>query len=185
MKPVLTIADEQELVRAILDGDKQRYVEIVRIYSTPIANLSYKLAGDKLEVDEVVQEVLVALYLSLPRFRFGSRLGTFVYRITVNTVAKKLRKLGRTQRMNDYVENTCQNLRQGSIEDTIEKNDRISELQKAIGKLKYEQRAALTLYYYEDMSYKEIAETMDITLAKTESLIFRAKQNLKKMIDEQ
>ena len=49
MNPTTNITDEQELVQAILDGDKQRYSEIVSHFSTAIANLSYKLAGEKLE----------------------------------------------------------------------------------------------------------------------------------------
>lgn len=185
MNSTANITDEQELVQAILNGEKQRYSEIVRCYSTSIANLSYKLAGEKLEVDEVVQEVLVQLYLSLPRFRFGSKLSTYVYRITVNTVAKKLKKLGRFFRMSDFTENTNIQLRQNSMEETIVNNDRQNELLKALEQLKYEQRTALTLFYYEELSYKEIASVMNITVAKTESLIFRAKQNLKKMLDKQ
>ena len=185
MSPTPNIPDEQELVQAILNGDKQRYSEIVRCYSTSIANLCYKLAGEKIEVDEVVQEVLVELYLSLPRFRFGSKLSTYVYRITVNTVAKKLKKLGRFFRMSDFTENTNIQLRQNSVEETIVNNDRQNELLKALEQLKYEQRTALTLFYYEELSYKEIASVMNITVAKTESLIFRAKQNLKKMLDKQ
>ena len=185
MNSTANITDEQELVQAILNGEKQRYSEIVRCYSTSIANLSYKLAGEKLEVDEVVQEVLVQLYLSLPRFRFGSKLSTYVYRITVNTVAKKLKKLGRVQRMSDFTENTNTQLHQHSIEENIVNNDRQNELHKALEQLKYEQRTALTLFYYEELSYKEIADVMGISLAKTESLIFRAKQNLKKMLDKQ
>ncbi|MBR4198447.1 MAG: RNA polymerase sigma factor [Bacteroidales bacterium] len=185
MSPTHNIPDEQELVQAILNGDKQRYSEIVRCYSTSIANLSYKLAGEKLEVEEVVQEVLVELYLSLPRFRFGSKLSTYVYRITVNTVAKKLKKLGRYYRMSEVTENTNIQLRQNSVEESIVNDDRQNELLKALGQLKYEQRTALTLFYYEELSYKEIAETMNITVAKAESLIFRAKQNLKKKLDKQ
>ena len=185
MNSTANITDEQELVQAILNGEKQRYSEIVRCYSTSIANLSYKLAGEKLEVDEVVQEVLVQLYLSLPRFRFGSKLSTYVYRITVNTVAKKLKKLGRYFRMSDFTENTNIQLRQNSVEDNIVHNDRQNELLKAIEQLKYEQRTALTLFYYEELSYKEIADVMGVSLAKTESLIFRAKQNLKKMLEKQ
>ena len=87
--------------------------------------------------------------------------------------------------MSDYTENTNAQLHQHSAEDNIVNDDRQNELLKAIAQLKYEQRTALTLFYYEELSYKEIAETMNISLAKTESLIFRAKQNLKKMIDEQ
>lgn len=185
MDSATNYTDEQELVQAILNGNKKLYGEIVRRFSTSIATLSYKLAGEKLEVEDVVQDVLVELYLSLPRFRYGSKLSTYVYRITVNTVAKKMRKNGRYSRMNDFVENTNLQLRQNSAEDQIVDNDRQDEITRALGRLKYEQRTALTLFYYEELSYKEISEVMNNSVAKTESLIFRAKQNLKKMLDKQ
>ena len=71
-----------------------------------------------------------------------------------------------------------------SIYDEVVKDESTQELHRAIDKLKYEQRVALTLHYFDDMSYKEVAEIMEISLSKVETLIFRAKKNLKKMLVE-
>lgn len=64
------------------------------------------------------------------------------------------------------------------------KDERTRELYAAIDRLKYEQRVALMLHCFDDMSYKEVAEVMEISLSKVETLIFRAKKNLKKMLVE-
>lgn len=174
---------EQELVRSILDGDKQRYSEIVEKYHSSVAGLCFKLAGDKIDIDETVQTVFVELYFALQRFKFSSKLSTYIYRITVNVVAKMLKRRGRIARINDYaLDNVSQ---QKSAEDNMINDDKQAELHKAIASLKLEQRTALTLFYFKELSYKEIAEVMQISLAKTESLIFRAKQNLKKKLDQQ
>ena len=175
---------EQMLVQAIVNGDTKRFEEIVQKYTVPISTLVYKLAGTKLDVDDVTQDVLVALYQSLPRFRFGSKLSTYVYRITVNTVAKGLKEQGRLARINDYTESTNPQLHQHSVEETMMHNDRQNELLAAIEQLKLDQRTALTLFYFNELSYKEIAMVMDITLSKTESLLYRAKQNLKNKLDK-
>ena len=64
------------------------------------------------------------------------------------------------------------------------KDERTRELYAAIDRLKYEQRVALTLHCFNDMSYKEVAEVMEVSLSKVETLIFRAKKNVKKILTE-
>jgi RNA polymerase sigma-70 factor (ECF subfamily) len=69
-----------------------------------------------------------------------------------------------------------------NAEQQIIHNERMEALRTAIGHLKDEQRTALILYTFEDFSYNQIAEVMQCSLAKVESLIFRAKKNLAKEI---
>ena len=69
-----------------------------------------------------------------------------------------------------------------NAEQSIIRNERIQQLRRAIGMLHPEQRTALVLYTYNDFSYNDIADVMQCTVAKVESLIFRARKNLKKML---
>lgn len=173
---------EYQLVQAILDGEKERYAEIVEHYQQVVANLCYKLVGDKVDCDEVVQQVFVELYTSLPRFRFESKLSTFIYKITVNVVAKNYNKANRIVSFDQSAfENQPGDLNEE--EQTI-REERRKQLRKAIGSLHQEQRTALVLYTYEDFSYQEIADVMQVSLSKVESLIFRAKKNLKKILGQ-
>lgn len=172
---------EYEIVRKVLDGEKEQFALIVKEYQGVVANLCYKLVGNRLEVDDVVQQVFVELYTSLPRFRFESKLSTFIYRITVNVVSKTL---GKNNRYVTYDANVLENRSEGlTEEEKIMKEEQHSKLRKAIGKLKNEQRTALILYTYDDFSYTEIADVMQVSLSKVESLIFRAKKNLAKMME--
>ena len=84
---------DQELVQAVLNGDTKYYAEIVKRYQQLVVNICYKLAGNKIDVEEVVQTVFVELYFSLPRFRFQAKLTTYIYRITLNTITKSLNKI--------------------------------------------------------------------------------------------
>ena len=172
---------DQELVQAVLNGNTDCYAAIVERYQQLVANLCYKLAGNKIDVEEVVQTVFVELYLSLPRFRFQAKLSTYIYRIALNIITKTLNKVNRYEQWNDKLDDV---LRSPSIYDEVVKDESTQELHRAIDKLKYEQRVALTLHYFDDMSYKEVAEIMEISLSKVETLIFRAKKNLKKMLVE-
>ena len=64
------------------------------------------------------------------------------------------------------------------------KEEQTRRLHQAIGQLKHEQRTALVLYAFNDFSYNDIADVMQVSLSKVESLIFRAKKNLQKMMTQ-
>ncbi len=175
--------DEKILIRAILDGDVQQYAKIVQRYQQHVANLVYKIAGNKLDIEELVQQVFVELYVSLQHFRFESKLSTFIYRITVNLVNKALTRHGRYVSLPDNEqEGEADNLNE---EENMIREEQYRRLHEAIGRLKGEQRTALVLHTFEDFSYQDIAEIMSVSLSKVESLIFRAKKNLKKILEQQ
>ena len=181
MQKELQQISDQELVQAILNGETECYAKIVERYQQLVANICYKLAGNKIDVEEVVQTVFVELYMSLPRFRFQSKLTTYIYKITLNTITKTLKKINRYEQWDDKL---ADNIHTPSIYDEMVKDERTRELYAAIDRLKYEQRVALTLHCFNDMSYKEVAEVMEVSLSKVETLIFRAKKNLKKILTE-
>ncbi|MBR1850997.1 MAG: RNA polymerase sigma factor [Bacteroidales bacterium] len=168
--------NEQEVIRAILNGDTRQFEEIVDQYQQIVANLCYKYSGNKLDTEEITQQVFVELYSSLPRFRFDSKLSTFIYRIAVNVICKSLEKERRYVRQPD--EQPEQPSTDRNIEQQLIYSEQHQELKLAIAQLKHEQRTALILYTYNDFSYNDIAEVMQCSLSKVETLIFRAKKNL-------
>lgn len=176
--------EDRQIVEAVLAGDTRQYAEIVRRYQQIVANLTYKLCGNRLDVEEVTQQVFVELYTALPRFRFDSKLSSFLYRITVNVVCKMLNRARRfvsTDELEDPPEQRSEDL---NAQQQIIYNEQMDQLRTAIGHLKDEQRTALVLYTFEDFSYQQIAEVMQCSLSKVESLIFRAKKNLAKEVKQ-
>ncbi len=179
--------EDKEIVEAVLAGKTERYAEIVKRYQQIVANLTFKLCGNKLEVEEVTQQVFVELYTALPRFRFDSKLSSFIYRITVNVVCKMMNRQRRfvsadRQDDDDYRPETPST--DLNAEQQIVRQEQLTQLRMAIGRLKNEQRTALVLYTFEDFSYQQIAEVMQCSLSKVESLIFRAKKNLAKEVKQ-
>ena len=174
--------EDKEIVEKILAGDTEQYAEIVRRYQQIVANLSYKLCGTRLEVEEVTQQVFVELYTALPRFRFDSKLSSFIYRITVNVVCKMLNRSKRYVSTDQYENRPEEPSTDRNAEQQIIHSEQLEALRAAIGHLKDEQRSALVLYTFEDFSYQQIADVMQCSLAKVESLIFRAKKNLAKVM---
>ena len=174
--------DDRQIVERVLAGDTRQYAEIVRRYQQNVANLTYKLCGNRLETEEVTQTVFVELYTALPRFRFDSKLSSFIYRITVNTVCKMMKHENRflsADAMENLPEQRSEDL---DAQQRIIREEQYAQLRTAIGHLKDEQRTALVLYTFEDFSYQQIADVMQCSLSKVESLIFRAKKNLAKEV---
>ena len=175
--------NEEEVIRDILSGNVERYAEVVSEYQTIVANLCFKIGGPKIDVPEMTQQVFVELYQALPRFKFQSKLSTFIYRITVNVVCKEIKH---NNRFADSLDTSALNRPSGdvNVEQGIIRDERHSQLHKAIGQLQHEQRTALVLYTFNDFSYNDIADVMQCTTAKVESLIFRARKNLKKLLEK-
>ena len=168
-----------------------KYILSVFVFSLFIGALSAQPAsprpgkpprGHQPRIEEVTQLVFVALYTALPRFRFQSKLSTFIYRITVNTVSKLLTQENRIVPQSQ-TDNFLTLRNEETAESQIVKNERYQQLYRCIDRLKQEQRTALVLFSFNDHSYKEIAEIMQISLSKVETLIFRAKRNLREMIE--
>ena len=179
--------EDKQIVEAVLAGKTELYAEIVKRYQQIVANLTYKLCGTKLEVEEVTQQVFVELYTALPRFRFDSKLSSFIYRITVNVVCKMMNRQRRfvssdPRDDDDYWPETPST--DLNAEQQIIRQEQLAALRTAIGHLKSEQRTALVLYTFEDFSYQQIADLMQCSLSKVESLIFRAKKNLAKEVKQ-
>ncbi|MGX8713395.1 MAG: RNA polymerase sigma factor [bacterium] len=172
--------EDKEIVQKILAGDTEQYAVIVRKYQQNVANLAYKLCGNRLEIEEVTQQVFVELYTALPRFRFNAQLSSFIYRITVNVVCKMMNRNKRIVNTDQYDPFINQPSSDRNAEQQIIYDEQQSQLRTAIGHLKDEQRTALVLYSFEDFSYQQIADVLQCTLSKVESLIFRAKKNLAK-----
>ncbi len=172
--------DEQEIIQRIMKGERELFSEIITKYQQNIFHLCYKITGNRSESEESTQEVFVQLYESLPKFRFEAQLGTFIYRLTVNVLSKKHRKNKKLVFIPEYFEN--KNTVNSSIENNMILEERRVHLQNAIAKLPENQRIALVLHNFEELSYKEIGDTLNISLSAVESLIHRAKCNLKKQL---
>lgn len=174
--------NEEEIIRDILAGNTNRYKEIVQEYQAIVANICFKMCGTKVDIEELTQQVFVELYYALPRFKFQSKLSTFIYRLTVNVVCKEIKRNSRITSLPDETSFPDKPSDFGNAEDSIIKDEQRRQLRQAIGKLNAEQRTALVLYTFDNFSYNDIAEVMQCTVAKVESLIFRARKNLRKML---
>lgn len=171
--------DDKTIISKIVNGEKALFSTIISRYQKKVASIVYHFLYNKHDVEEVVQDVLYNVYKSLGNFKNKSDFGTYVYRIAVNRTIKWNQKSGRVVYIDNY-----SGYERGEVDKRADDNERKQMLVRMINKLPDNQKLALNLYTFDEFSYKEVAEIMELSLSSVESLIFRAKSNLKKMLLE-
>lgn len=157
---------------------------LVDEYSAKIYSICWSILKNELDAEDAVQEVFVSVWLGMSSFKGDSLLSTWMYRITVNKCNELLRKKNRKKRFALFSDN---NEQLPSIENnemhpgiTLENKERGQILMYAIQVLPENQATAYTLNKLEAFNYEEVAAIMQISISAVESLLFRAKANLKK-----
>ncbi len=182
---------DNELIDGILSGNEKYFKELVDNYQALVLNTCNSFLHDKSNAEDIAQEVFIEVYLSLHKFKKESKLSTWLYRISVNKSLNyirdnKKRKFVRSIEDLFKIENTSKT----QVVDNINQNnnteddheEKLQLLHQVISGLQENQRIAFTLSKFENLSYKQISEIMDLSLLSVEGLIHRAKMNVQKKI---
>lgn len=153
------------------------------VYNTTISIV--QVAED---AEDITQDVFIEVYEKLAKFRGEAALKTWIYRITLNKALdferrkKSQKRGGLLRRVFDVVEQDepASFAHPGALLDNKEK---ASVLFAALKKLPANQRAAFVLHKIEGLSYQEVAAVMETSLSAVESLMLRAKNGLKKLLE--
>ncbi len=181
---------EQVLLQKSKSGEQDSFRELVEYYSKMVINTCFGFLRNQEDAEDIAQEVFVEVYKSVKKFRGDSKLSTWIYRIAVTKSLDQIKMRKRKKRaaqlksllgMDDQEMELPANSN-SNPENITEKEERKRVLQIAIDSLAENQKVAITLNKIEGFSYKEISEIMDTTVSAVESLIVRAKKNLKEKL---
>lgn len=186
------MTDQELIQQATENNNHSAFAMLVDRYQKFVVNTCRGFVNSYADAEDLAQDVFIELFESLPDFRYESKLSTWIYRIAVNKSLNFVRKHKRETFFESITslfgssegKNGNSNIDFSSNEadtDIRSKELRI-ELKRAINALPENQRIAFILNKYQDLSYKEVAEVMDISLSSVESLLFRAKGNLQKSL---
>ena len=183
---------DNELISKLKSGDAASFKELVAQHQSRVINTCYRFVNSKEDAEDLAQEVFVEIFFSLSSFRGEAKLATWIYRIAVTKsldfVRKKKRKkrLGKIKQLfseKDGVENLLVN-GNSDPQQKMEQEERALVLKIAVDSLAQNQKIAITLSKYQELSYKEISEVMGTTISAVESLIHRGIKNLKKKLTD-
>ena len=183
--------DDPQLINLLKHNDSLAFRELVEKYQSLVVKTCFNIIRKQEDAEDIAQDVFVEVYQSINQFRLEARLSTWLYRISVNKSLNFVRK-NKWKNLLSSIDNfiSGEKDRQRDIHDlsaenapeTIEYQERSKILQTAIDGLTKNQRIAFMLSKYDDLSYQEISEIMDLSLSSVESLIHRAKLNLQKKL---
>jgi len=182
--------NEETLIAKVIAGDAQAARLFVDRYQSIILKTARGFVRDQEDARDITQEVLIDVITHLHKFNQKSSLTTWIYRITVNRALNHLRKSRRWFRLGgsgtgDEGSNPAEWLTDPTDKnpsEMMEQKDRARILHTALNSLPPNQQTAFTLAEYDDLSYKEISEVMQVSISSVESLIFRARKNLQKAL---
>lgn len=180
-------ATDKTLVQEIRAGNQRAFQELVETYQNMIANTCYGLLQNSTDAEDVTQEVFIEVHRSISKFRGDSKISTWLYRIAVTRSIDLLRKRKRRSRVQSFQtffggEEAARQVADNNSntpQQTLENKEKATILAEAVAKLPENQKVAFTLNKYEDLSYQQIADVMNKSISSVESLLFRAKKNLR------
>jgi len=171
---------DKELVRRC-QADSAAFEEIVRRYRRAVFAYARISTGSHQDAEEVTQDVFVKVFRAAHQFNSRYSFTTWLYKITSNTCKNKMRGRRKKQTVSlDDEESPLVTLsHEASPLDAYRKNIEIAEVRNAINELPPRYKQVLYLRYVESLSYREIAETLGLSMGNVEARIFRGKERVR------
>ena len=183
----MTHEEESRVIRAVLDGDTNRFEHLIHAYEKPIYNLCLRTLGDPQDALDASQEAFFRAYRSLASFRGESKFSVWLYRLASNVCLDILRKKTRGQTVSlTEEEETVLDIPDDRFcpQTELEKKELRRAVREGLRRLNPEYREALVLREINGLSYDEIAQVTGLEPGTVKSRIFRARKKLAEVLLE-
>lgn len=176
----LSQTDDLILLDLAVGGKDQRaWTELIRRYHGKVTATVRRIFGYNSEAEDIVQEVFMELAKSVHNFRGDSSFSTFLYRISVNTAYRYIKRSTSKDVVSDSIEFLSNMLLSRKDDDfTLEKKEMAATVNSALKTLSAEKRVAIVLFEVEDLTLKEISEILKVPLQTVWSRIYNGRKEL-------
>lgn len=169
----------EDIVIKASKGNSEAFECIYRAYSGFVYNSALRIVSNTESAREITQEVFIAVYKKLKHFEFRASFKTWLYRIAINTTLNYCGRLSKEQKNAfDYNDAIKINDVYESPEETVEKQRNKDILKSLFEVLSPDQRACIMLRNLDGLSYKEIADTLDVNINTVRTRLKRAREAL-------
>jgi RNA polymerase sigma-70 factor (ECF subfamily) len=177
---------DRDLVQRFREGDPSAFNQLVLKYRNRVMGIATRMLGDRIEAEDLAQDVFVKVYHGLQGFQGESLFSTWLYRVTANSCLNRRKKQQREAQVAQAVEDPGPIFSNGASNPhtLLEKKELKVLLEKAIQSLPREQRMVLILRDIEGLSYEEIAESLGLELGTVRSRLHRARLDVQGSIKE-
>jgi RNA polymerase sigma-70 factor (ECF subfamily) len=180
----------EELIVRIAKGDEYAFQTLVERHQSSMLNLIYRSTGDRTKSQDLAQEVFLRVWQGAKSYERKAKFTTWLYRIATNLCLNEL-KSDRRKRWLRFLHVDTQGQYSGeedlsdeapSPEELLLTRERDREITEALQSLPENQRMALILKRFDDLSYEEISHILNCSVSAVESLMVRAKRSLQKKL---
>jgi len=179
---VTTAAQDAQLLARVLEGDHEAFGEIMRNHEDRVFSVCLRIMGNRDHALDATQETFLTAFRKASQFQGNSALGTWIYRIAVNTCYDQLRrqKRRRADPMPDHLDPTDH-----KAEEAIDSAGLRPEIQSALARIPDDFRSAVILSDIEGLGLPEVAEILGIPVGTVKSRVFRGRRLLAQQLGNQ
>jgi RNA polymerase sigma-70 factor (ECF subfamily) len=173
---------DMAIIRRAQHGDERAFALIVQTYEAPIFNYVLRMVGDRTLAEDLTQDVFLHVFRGLRGYSRRARFTTWLFQVAKNRVIDEIRAVERRPRTLVAIEDAPQ---LEVVDAPIEQNEAIEILLDEVEKLSPDLKEALLLRDIAGLSYNEISDTLDVTLATVKWRIFKAREEVQQALEEQ
>jgi RNA polymerase sigma-70 factor (ECF subfamily) len=172
--------DDQTLVTAALGGRAEAFGTLVERYDRAVYHLAYRTLREPEEARDAAQEAFFKAYRSLRTFKPGAKFSTWIFSITYHACCDRLarRKRYSNEELPERADPSA------GPESQAIASDEAHRLRAAIEALPEKYRTVITLYHLQGCQYEEIAQVLAIPMGTVKTHLFRAKEQLRRILSE-
>lgn len=177
---------DQQSIDSVLSGDTRAFEVLIDRYKHMVFTLALKMVGNREDAEEVSQDVFLKAFTALKSFKGEAKFSTWLYKIAY-------------YRSLDYLKKNKRKLQTSAIEiseqynvaalagtmDELESSERKQMIKEALEQLPPDDNVIITLYYFEELSLKEIAKVMNLTPNNIKVKLFRSRSRLAEILINQ
>jgi len=184
--------EEARWVRRVQDGETEVFENLILRFQKPVFNLLYRYLADQDEAADVAQEVFIAAFKSIRKFRGEARFSTWLYRIAINRAKNRRQGLAKQRQRSvpevlsdpDDLGEVCDGVSRltdlrPAADLVFEEKETQRRVQEGIKKLKSDESLLILLHDLQGVSYEEMTQILDVPLGTVKSRLHRARQALK------
>lgn len=182
MREGLENKTDEDIVGSVRAGEAEIFSIIIERYETKIKRYARKFISDNEDINDVLQDIFIKVYKNIQSFDTKRKFSSWLYRIAHNELVNTLKKRKKTPLpLFDLDILFPQLFHDNNIEQEIDHKDMQEIIEKCLDKLDFKYREPIILYYLEELSYKEIADILQIPISTAGIRIKRAKEAMKQI----
>ena len=182
-------AEDVRLMRLVARGDTSAFEQVIERHQALVAGTAARMLGSNSDVEDIAQQVFIRVWKSARRYVPRAKFTTWLLKITRNLVFNELRRAKRRAQVplqsDPGIEEFPLKDETNPAPDAALLEDELQRaIEEAIMQLPESQRMALVLRRYEQLSYEQIAEVLDLSVPAVKSVLFRARTELRSRLSK-